>query len=85
MYLMQHITLDKNMKQILLIQTQNHLRYEWFIMYNSVSDEAKESSDLFATLHKILIMNPESVKKSKMKFLKTLLMLIWDTLISINK
>ena len=41
-----------------LIQTQNHARYEWFMLYNSVSDEAKENSDLFATLHKIRTMNP---------------------------
>ena len=41
-----------------LIQTQNHARYEWFMMYNSVSDEAKENSDLYATLHKIRTMNP---------------------------
>ena len=36
-----------------LIQTQNHANYEWFMFYNSISDEAKENSDLFATLHKI--------------------------------
>lgn len=41
-----------------LIQTQNHARYEWYMMYNSVSDEAKENSDLYATLHKIRTMNP---------------------------
>mgnify|MGYP001026342490 FL=1 len=41
-----------------LIQTQNHARYEWFMMYNSVSDEAKENSDLYATLHKIRTRNP---------------------------
>ena len=41
-----------------LIQTQNHARYEWFMMYNSVSDEAKENSDLYATIHKIRTMNP---------------------------
>ncbi len=41
-----------------LVQTQNHARYEWFMMYNSISDEAKENSDLFATLHKIRTMNP---------------------------
>ena len=41
-----------------LLQTQNHARYEWFMMYNSISDEAKENSDLFATLHKIRTMNP---------------------------
>lgn len=28
------------------------------MMYNSVSDEAKENSDLYATLHKIRTMNP---------------------------
>ena len=41
-----------------LVQTQNHARYEWFMMYNSVSDEAKKSSDLYATLDKIREMNP---------------------------
>ena len=41
-----------------LVQTQNHARYEWFMIYNSVSDEAKENSDLFATLHKIRDRNP---------------------------
>ena len=41
-----------------MIQTQNHARYEWFMMYNSVSDEAKENSDLYATIHKIRTMNP---------------------------
>ena len=41
-----------------LVQTQNHARYEWFMMYNSVSDEAKNNSDLYATLHKIRTKNP---------------------------
>ncbi len=41
-----------------LVQTQNHARYEWFMMYNSISDQAKENSDLFATLHKIRNRNP---------------------------
>ena len=41
-----------------LVQTQNHARYEWFMLYNSVSDETRENSDLFATLHKIRTMNP---------------------------
>ena len=41
-----------------LIQTQNHARYEWFMMYNSVSDEAKNNSDLYATLTKIRNRNP---------------------------
>ena len=41
-----------------LVQTQNHARYEWFMMYNSVSDEAKNNSDLYATLHKVRNMNP---------------------------
>ena len=40
------------------IQTQNHANYEWFMFYNSISDEAKENSDLFATLHKIRNKNP---------------------------
>ena len=38
-----------------LVQTQNHARYEWFMMYNSVSDEAKNNSDLYATLDKIVV------------------------------
>ena len=41
-----------------LVQTQNHARYEWFMIYNSVSDEAKNNSDLYATLHKIRNRNP---------------------------
>ena len=41
-----------------LIQTQNHARYEWFMMYNSISDEAKRNSDLYATLDKIRDKNP---------------------------
>ena len=41
-----------------LIQTQNHARYEWFMMYNSISDEAKRNSDLYATLDKIREKNP---------------------------
>ena len=41
-----------------LVQTQNHARYEWFMIYNSVSNEAKENSDLYATLHKIRNRNP---------------------------
>ena len=41
-----------------LIQTQNHARYEWFMMYNSVSDQAKENSDLYATVHKVRNRNP---------------------------
>lgn len=41
-----------------LIQTQNHARYEWYMMYNSVSDEAKNNSDLYVTLEKIREMNP---------------------------
>ena len=41
-----------------LVQTQNHARYEWFMMYNSVSDEAKNNSDLYATLKKVREMNP---------------------------
>ena len=40
------------------VQTQNHANYEWFMFYNSISDEAKENSDLFATLHKIRNKNP---------------------------
>mgnify|MGYP001082623571 CR=1 FL=1 len=41
-----------------LVQTQNHARYEWFMMYNSVSDEAKRNSDLYATTEKVRSMNP---------------------------
>lgn len=40
------------------VQTQNHANYEWFMIYNSLSDEAKENSDCFATFNKINNMNP---------------------------
>lgn len=40
------------------VQTQNHANYEWFMMYNSVSDEVKEQSDCYATFKKINDMNP---------------------------
>ena len=32
---------------------QHHARYEWFMFYNSLSDEVKRCSDCFATLDKI--------------------------------
>ena len=41
-----------------LVQTQNHARYEWFMIYNSISDEAKENSDLYATINKVRNRNP---------------------------
>ena len=40
------------------IYTQNFANYEWFMTYNSISDEAKENSDLFATVDKIRQKNP---------------------------
>lgn len=40
------------------VQTQNHANYEWFMIYNSISDEAKENSDTFATLNKIRNFSP---------------------------
>ena len=41
-----------------LIQTQNHSKYEWFMQYNSLSDEPKKNRDLYATLMKIREMTP---------------------------
>ena len=38
--------------------TQNHANYEWFMIYNSISDVAKENSDMYATLKKIRNKNP---------------------------
>ena len=38
--------------------TQNHANYEWFMIYNSISDVAKENSDMYATLNKIRNHNP---------------------------
>ena len=40
------------------VQTQNHANYEWFAIYNSISDEAKENCDTFATIDKIRKMSP---------------------------
>ena len=40
------------------IFTQNFANYEWFMIYNSISDEAKNNSDLFATVDKIRQRNP---------------------------
>ena len=34
------------------IQTVTNANFEWFSIYNSINDEAKENSDCFATLHK---------------------------------
>lgn len=36
-----------------LLFTSNNSRYEWFLMYNSISDAAKQNSDCFATIDKI--------------------------------
>lgn len=41
-----------------LIYTSNNSRYEWFLMYNSISDAAKQNSDCFATIEKIRDKNP---------------------------
>lgn len=41
-----------------LIYTSNNSRYEWFLMYNSISDAAKQNSDCFATIEKIREKNP---------------------------
>ena len=41
-----------------LIQTQNNANFESFILYNLLTDQAKENSDLFATSKKISSMNP---------------------------
>ena len=41
-----------------LVQTQNNANFESFILYNLLSDQAKENSDLFATSKKVREMNP---------------------------
>ena len=41
-----------------LIQTVNWANYEWFMMRNSVQPEAKEQSDLYATIDKIRRKDP---------------------------
>ena len=41
-----------------LIQTQNHANYESFIMYNLLTDQAKNNSDLYATCNKLSSLNP---------------------------
>ena len=41
-----------------LLQTQNNANFESFILYNLLSDQAKENSDLFATSKKIRERNP---------------------------
>lgn len=41
-----------------LLFTSNNSRYEWFLMYNSISDAAKQNSDCFATIDKIRNKNP---------------------------
>jgi len=33
-------------------------QYEWFMLYNSISDEAKNGSDCYATLDKIRKQDP---------------------------
>ena len=40
------------------LQDVNNARYEWFMLYNSLSDEAKNGSDCFATIDKIRSHNP---------------------------
>ena len=40
------------------IQDIHNARYEWFMFYNSLSDEAKAGSDCFATIEKIRNHNP---------------------------
>ena len=40
------------------LQDVNNARYEWFMLYNSLSDEAKNGSDCFATIDKIRNHNP---------------------------
>ena len=42
-----------------LIQTQNHANYESFLQYMSLSDSAKENSELYATWDKIQAMNED--------------------------
>lgn len=40
------------------VQTQNHANYEWFMLYNSIPDEVKEKSEIYATYDKINRMDP---------------------------
>lgn len=40
------------------LQAVNQAHYEWFILYNSVSDVAKENSDVFTTWKKVQDKNP---------------------------
>ena len=40
------------------IQDVHNARYEWFMFYNSLSNEAKANSDCFATIEKIRNHNP---------------------------
>ena len=40
------------------IQDVHNARYEWFMLYNSLSDEVKNGSDCFATIDKIRNHNP---------------------------
>ena len=40
------------------VQDIHNARYEWFMLYNSLSDEAKKGSDCFATIDKIRHRNP---------------------------
>lgn len=40
------------------VQDVHNAHYEWFMLYNSLSDEAKNNSDCYATIDKIRNMNP---------------------------
>ena len=40
------------------VQDIHNARYEWFMLYNSLSDEVKNGSDCFATIDKIRHRNP---------------------------
>ena len=42
-----------------LIQTQNHANYEGFLQYMSLSDAAKENSELYATWKKVQSLNED--------------------------
>lgn len=42
-----------------LIQTQNHANYESYLQYMSLSDAAKENSELYATWNKIQALNED--------------------------
>lgn len=40
------------------LQQVNNPNYEWYVLYNSVNDNAKENSDIYATQKKIRELNP---------------------------